>query len=469
MEFEFLNKTMILRRGLRLASLYREPEYFHRTFTLAIPIILQQFISSSLNMVGSVMIGQLGETSVAAVGLANQIFFVLTLLLFGISSGSAIFTAQLWGKGDIPNIRRIVGLSLGLGLAGAALFLIIAAFFPAAALGVYSRDPAVVALGSGYLRIFGLSFLFTAVTFVFAAALRSTGNVKLPLVVSISALSLNTLLSYVLIFGKLGAPALGIQGAAVSVVIARAVEASAMVLFTYRLNSPVAGRLGEFIHLDRIFSRTVLRRVVPVAFNELIWALGVTAYNIVYARIGTESIAAVNIAVTIDNLAMVLFGGIAHACAILVGHLIGSGQERKAYQYAGKSISLGIIGALAVGGLILGTSGYLLALYKVSPQVTAYARNILVVIAALLWLRVANMVLFIGVLRSGGDTRFAFFLDCGGIWLVGVPLAFLGAFVFHLPVYFVYLMVMTEELVKFCIGMVRYFSKRWIHNVAHTV
>jgi len=166
---------------------------------------------------------------------------------------------------------------------------------------------------------------------------------------------------------------------------------------------------------------------------------------------------------------MFLFGGIAHACAILVGHLIGSGQQRKAYQYAGKSLSLGIFGALVVGGLILATSGYMLDLYKVSPQVSAYTRSILLVIAALLWLRVANMVLFIGVLRSGGDTRFAFFLDCGSIWLVGVPLAFLGAFVFHLPVYTVYLLVMTEELVKFCIGMVRFFSRRWIQNVVHSV
>ncbi|HSQ16893.1 MAG TPA: MATE family efflux transporter, partial [Anaerolineales bacterium] len=198
-------------------------------------------------------------------------------------------------------------------------------------------------------------------------------------------------------------------------------------------------------------------------------ALGIAAYNVVYARIGTESIAAMNIAASIDNLAFVIFIGLGNACAILVGNRIGAGEEKLAFRYAGRSLGLGMAGGLVVGGLILAFSPLILDIYKVSPQVVDYTRKVLIIIAVFLWLRVSNLILFIGVFRSGGDTRFGFFLDAGTIWVVGVPLAVLGAFVFHLPVYFVYLMVMMDELTKFVVGLWRYLSRRWIHNLAGMV
>ena len=176
-----------------------------------------------------------------------------------------------------------------------------------------------------------------------------------------------------------------------------------------------------------------------------------------------------NIVGTIDNLALVAFIGLANACAIMVGNRIGAGEEDLAHRYAARTLILGVGGALLVGGLILSSSGFILDLYNVSPQVIEYARRVLVIISLLLWLRVSNLVLYIGIFRSGGDTRFAFLLDAVIIWVVGVPLAFYGAFVWHLPVYWVYLLVMSEELVKWSIGLWRFFSRRWIHNLAVAV
>jgi len=195
---------------------------------------------SSLNMVGVVMIGQLGAVPVAAVGLANQIFFLLNLVLFGITSGSAMFTAQLWGKRDILNIRKVLGLALTLGLFVGTFFLIIAEFFPEFALSIYSKDPAVIALGSDYLRIIGYSFILYAISFSFSAVLRSTGDVKIPLVVTLTSLSLNTLLSYILIFGKFGFPVMGVHGAAIAVVCSRIVECAGLLYLTYRKKLPVS-------------------------------------------------------------------------------------------------------------------------------------------------------------------------------------------------------------------------------------
>jgi putative MATE family efflux protein len=415
------------------------------------------------------MIGQLGAAPVAAVGLANQIFFLLNLVLFGITSGCAMFTAQLWGKRDIANIRKVLGLALTLGLVGSLVFLIIAEFFPAAALSIYSEDPVVIALGSDYLRIFGLSFVMFAITFCYSAVLRSTGDVRTPLMVSITSLSLNTLLSYLLIFGKLGLPALGVHGAAIAAFSTRVLECCALLWLIYRKDSPAAAKLKELFRFNLAFIGRVLKPVLPVVANEILWSLGITTYYVVYARIGTDSIAAMNIAATIEQLAFVLFQGIGNACAILVGNCIGAGDEQEAFRYAARSEALGIVGGLVVGAMILASADPILTLYNISPTVIDNAHRVLTIMGLLLWLRVSNMILFLGILRSGGDTRFAFILDGVIIWVVGVPLAIAGAFLFHLPIYWVYLMVMSEEITKWLLGVFRFFSRKWIHNLAQTV
>jgi len=443
----------------------QDREFFSRLFKLALPIIAQQFIMSSLNLVNSIMVGQLGETSVAAVGLSNQVYFLFNLLLFGTNSGAAIFMAQYWGKADVPNIRRVMGLSLIVGAAGTLFFTSLGLFFPQMALGFYTTDPAVLELGVPYLRIYVISFPFTLFTFCYAFVLRSTGNVRLPMVVSVGALSVNTLLSYTLIFGKLGLPALGINGAAVAITIARILECSVLLWLSYRLKTPAAARPAELFQFDRAFIGRVMRRMLPVMFNEVFWSLGITTYNAIYAHVGTDAIAAMNIASTFDGLAIVMFIGIGNACAILVGNVIGAGDEKKAFRYAGNAIALAMFSSLVVGVLVWAGSGWMLLPYKVSPAVAQYALRILWVIATMLWLRSANMVLYVGIFRSGGDTKFAFLLDVGSIWVVGVPLALLGAFVFHLPIYWVYLLVMGDEINKFIFGLQRYRSKKWIHNL----
>ena len=450
-------------------AFFSDREYYLQLFRIGFPLAFQNLVLSCLNLVGVLMIGQLGETSVAAVGLANQVFFLLNLLLFGITSGMAIFTAQLWGKGDIRNIRRVTGLSLGMSLLSGLFFFIVAVVFPRVTLSIYSPDAEVVELGSQYLRIAGWSYLFTAITISYASILRSIGDVKTPLVVSLASLSLSTGLSYVLIFGKFGFPILGVQGAAWSVVIARIIECVTLLWLVYRMNSPVAASITEMLSLDWSFIINVLRPVLPVAFNELLWSFGVTIYNLVYARIGTGSIAAMNIVSSIDGIAMVVFIGLANATAILVGNYIGAGEEEKAYIYAGRSILLGVIGAVIMGGIISVFSPAVLGLYKVSTEVILIARRVLIVLSVIYWIRVTNMVQYLGAFRSGGDTRFAFVMDGVVIWVVGVPLALIGGLVFNLPVYWVYLLVMTEEFTKWLVGLIRFSSKKWINNLAQTV
>ena len=457
------------KRQRAFIDFFIDPEYYRRLFKLGFPIALQQLIMSSLNMVGVVMVGQLGAASVAAVGLANQIFFLLNLLIFGITSGCAMFTAQLWGKKDIPNIRKVLGLALTLGLFAATVFLVIAEFFPGGALGVFSADNQVIALGSSYLRIMGFTFILYAISMSYSSVLRSTGDVQTPLVVTITALSVNTLLSYILIFGKLGVPVLGVNGAALALLVSRLLECGILLGLVYRKGSPAAGKLRDLFSFDFAFARKVLKPALPVVANEFLWSTGISAYSVAYARISTDAIAAMNIAVSIDNMAFILIYGLGHACAIMVGNRIGEGDEPQAFRYALRTMILGMLTAVLVGSIILASAGSVLTLYNVAPAVIDYAHHVLVIIGLLLWLRSSNMILFIGVFRSGGDTRFAFILDGVIIWVVGVPLVFAGAFVFHLPVYWVYLLAMSEELTKWLLGMYRFFSRKWIHNLATAV
>ncbi|NCP88279.1 MAG: MATE family efflux transporter [Anaerolineae bacterium CG_4_9_14_3_um_filter_57_17] len=454
----------------KIRVLYQDREYFSQLTHVAAPIALQNLLMSSLNMVSVILLGQLGEASVAAVGLAGQVFFLLNLVLFGIMSGSAMFTAQLWGRNDVTNIRRVLGLAIKLGELAALVFWALTMFAPEAVLRFYSTDPLVIAPGTRYLQIFGWSYLPFALTFAYSAVTRSTGNVRLPLVVSIAALILNTALAWALIFGELGLPKMGTDGAALAGLIARLFECGFLLTMIYRKpENPAAAPLSDLLSFDAAFAWRVLRPVLPVIANETLWSLGITTYNSIYAHVGTNAIAAMNIVSTIDQLAFVGFLGIGNATAILVGNVIGQGDKDKAFLYAGRSLGLQIAGALIMGALVALFGNLFFQLYRVSPAVIENAHQVLLIMAASMWIRATNMVIVVGILRSGGDTRFSLVLDGLVIWLVGVPLTAFGAFGLHLPIALVYLLAQAEELTKLIAGMWRYFSRRWMNDLTQTI
>jgi putative MATE family efflux protein len=448
---------------------YRDPEYILEVRRIAIPIMIQQLMFSGLNMLGVVFVGQKGDASVAAVGLAGQIAFLLNLVHFGIISGAAMFTAQFWGRRDIPNLRRVLGLCLMLAFSASLIFFALAQLLPTEILRIYSKDPEVIELGAAYIRLFSWTFLFFGVTFSYALVMRSTGNVKIPTTISVGALLLSTFLSYSLIFGKFGLPELGIQGAALAAVIARALECVTLLAVIYWTKSQVAASLRELTDFNAAFIGRVIRPMLPVILNELLWSLGITSYNIIYGRMGTASYAAINIVSTIEQVAFVLFIGISNATSVLVGNNIGAGREDRAYTYAGRSLGLGIVGGILMGVILQLVKEPVLSLYNVSPEVIRNAGYLLNVVSLFLWIRVNNMTMVVGILRAGGDTRFSLFLDGIIIWLVGVPMAYIGATVLDFPVYFVYLCAMSEEATKWVLGINRYFSRKWINNLAAQV
>jgi len=435
--------------------------------SLAIPVAFQQFITASLNMVDVIMVGQLGEASIAALGLANQVFFLLILFLFGVTSGMAIFTAQFWGKGDEENIRKVLGICLTVALSVGLLFTLAATLIPETVLGFYTEDPEVIALGSSYLRIVGFSYVFMAITTSYFAVLRSITLVKITVIVSVIAIVLKTSLGYLLIFGIGGFPALGVRGAAIGTTFGWVFEAVLIIILVYALKTPLAANPITFFRFDRPFLGKVLKTAMPAAANEVFWSVGITIYNAVYARIGTDAIASVQISATLEEIAFVFFIGLGNACAIMVGNKIGANEKEVAFEYGRRFTILTVMVALFAGLIILLLRGPVVSLYEISPLAAENARRLMLIFAASAWLRSINFILFVGALRAGGDTRFAMFMELFSIWAIGVPAALIGGFVLRLPVYGVYMLVLLEELVKVFIITRRYLSRKWIHDLVN--
>ncbi|RLD06691.1 MAG: MATE family efflux transporter [Chloroflexi bacterium] len=446
-------------------SFFRDKKFIRSMLGLAIPVAFQQFISAGVNMVDVLMVGQLGETSIAALGLANQVFFLLIVFLFGITSGMAIFAAQYWGKRDIENIRNVLGISVTIASAVGILFSLAATLFPETVLGFYTKDQEVIALGSSYLRIVGLSYVFTAIVTSYFAVLRSIMLVKMTVLISVVALILKSLLGYALIFGIWIFPELGVRGAGIATAFAWGLQFLFTIFLVYYLKTPLATHPRQFFRFDRVFLSKILKTAMPAAVNEVFWSIGITIYMAVYAHISTNAVAAVQINASIEEIAFVLFIGLGNACAIMIGNKIGENEIELAFEYSRRFLIIIILIAIFLGISILFLRVPIIGLYEVSDEVASNVYKLLTIFALTLWLRSINFILFVGALRAGGDTRFAMFMEIFSIWVIGVPAALIGGFVLHLPVYGVYLLVLSEEAVKAIIILRRYRSRKWIHDL----
>lgn len=432
---------------------------------LALPIAAQSLIGSSLSLIDNLMVGSLGELELNAVGVSVQLFFINWMLLFGFTSGTATFISQFYGVGDMKSIKKTTGFGLtvagGIGL----MFFFVGMAFPEYVLRIFTRFPEVIELGVVYIRTGAPCFLFLAITQPFTVALRATQQTKLPLYASVTALVLNTFLNYVLIFGKFGAPALGVQGAALATSIARFVEMSIILFIVFGRKNIVAGKLSEYFSYGKELAMRIVKNALPTTINETMWGLGTSLYVAAFARIGITAGAAIQACNTISNMFSLAAFSVGDAVLILVGQKLGEGKPELAYEMSKKMVVAGlIIGAIAGVGLIAAGEP-LLSLFEFTEEGADAAMKILIIYGALMWLNLYNGIHITGTLRCGGDTRFAMFTEVGTVWLIGVPAAFITSLYFGWPVYFALLAVKSEELVKGIILTKRYLSKKWLNNV----
>lgn len=449
---------------------FKDKKFLTAMIAIALPITLQNLVASSVNMLDTLMITSLGEASLAAVGLANQVFFFYAVTIFGVSTGSSIFLAQFWGKEDTKNIARILGISLGLASLLGLIFTLAALLIPEAIMKIFSSDKEVISLGVDYLRIVSLSYIITGISFTYAVASRSVGQAKMPMVVSIISFLTNALFNYLLIFGKFGFPQLGVKGAAYGTLIARLVEIGLILysIYSKKKNNPLAHDIRSMTDWRGDFIKKYFKTTYPVILNEAFWSLGTVLYSLAFAKIGTEAAAAVQIMTTVQNIFMVMSRGLANACTVMVGNKIGAGEEDTAVEYATSFMLLSTGLGLILGILLFFTSDLILLFFRnLTPGLYRASKNLLIILAVFFFVKSFNATMIVGVLRGGGDTKFSMLLEMGSVWLVGVPLAFLGALVFKFPVHYVFLLVNGEEVVKAIVGIFRLQSKKWVTNVIH--
>ncbi|WP_326909753.1 MATE family efflux transporter [Sedimentibacter sp. MB31-C6] len=447
-------------------KLFKDKIFFKSMLAIALPIALQNLITSSVNMVDTLMISSLGQTSIAAVGLANQFFFFYILITFGINSGSSIFIAQYWGKKDIPSIRKVLGLAVSLSSLVGVIFTAVALVFPQLIMRILIDEPEVIRIGSDYLRIVSISYIPTAISFAFSVALRTTGKPKIPMKISAISFVTNTVFNYIFIFGKLGLPAMGVKGAALGTLISRFIEIGVTLYAVYSTKGVLAANIKELLSWNKDFVKRYLKTTYPVILAEAAWSLGQVMYSIAYAKLGEEATAAVQITNTIQNIFFVLVRGLANACTVMIGSKIGSGDEDEAFEYAKNFMVLSIILGLVLGTIQATTPNLTLKLFSgLDQSLYEVSRKLLIIMGMTFIIRVFNSTGIVGVLRGGGDTTFGMIIDIGSVWIVGVPLAFIGAMLLDIPVYMVYAIVSIEELIKVIVIIPRIISKKWIKNI----
>lgn len=449
----------------RIKTITEDKAFIRKAVAITIPVALQGLLNTTLNLADFVMIGQLGESTIAAVGLANKVFFVFSLLLFGVVSGSSILTAQYWGKRDIINIRKVLGMSLLIGVVASFIFLIPCLISPTFVMRIFTPDEGTIAIGASYLIIVAISYPLTAITNAYVTLLRGVNEVKAPVIISVIAILVNVVLNYILIFGNLGAPELGVAGAAIATLIARIVETTSLLFFVYWKKGPAAAPFKEMFTFNTVFTKKYFTTVSPVIANEFMWGLGVTIYALVYGRMGNAAMASITITQTVEQVLMVVFQGISAATAVILGNEMGANELKRAEKYSSNFIFLQFMFTLLIMVLCFVIRWPVIGLFSVSEQVGVSISRCFIVFILYMPFKMFNFVNIVGILRSGGDTKYALFLDCSGVWIIGIPLAYFGGILLNLPIYYVYGLVMIEEIYKCFLGIRRYKQKKWLRNL----
>ena len=345
-------------------------------------------------------------------------------------------------------------------------FVVPALTAPRMVMRIFTTSEGSIELGAKYLRIAALSYPFIALTNVYVTMLRATNKVVFPVICSCIAIVVNICLNYVLIFGKFGAPTMGVAGAACATLTARCIEVTLVLFYVYGKKLPLAcGPKGMF-GWHKAFITQFLETSAPVIANEFMWGLGTTMYSLAYGRMSDDAVAAITIATTIQDIAVVLFQGLSAATAVILGNELGAGKLKRAEKYATQFFILQFIVTITAGVCLILGRWKIIGIYSITPEVAMDVSRCLLVFVAYMPAKMFNYVNIVGVLRSGGDTRMCLFLDTSGVWCIGVPLAFLGALVWHLPIYGVYALVMSEEVYKLILGYIRYRQKKWLKNLA---
>ena len=446
-------------------------DFYKNLFKLALPITLQNLIMTSLALIDTIMVGFLGEAPLAGVMVANTPMFVLQLLIFGLQSGSAVLISQFWGKRDEDSINKVIGIGLYLAGTLGALFSLVTILFPRELMSLFSNNEELIDIAASYIRIVGTSHLFHGMAGIFAGAYRSMANPKPGLYIFGFAMCLSTFLNWVLIFGNLGAPALGVEGAAIGTLIARVVEFIIMVIYV-KVNRRFVMKLKLVLRPGKEMIGKFIKYAVPVVMNETLWGMGMAIYPTIMGHMenSREIMAALTITLSLDRLITVAIWSIGVSAGVIVGKEIGEGRAHKVYDKSAALSTVAVgLGILIGGGMLVAMyvwiAPYIFPLFGLSALAVSIGLMMQTINCIIKPARALNTVLIVGVLRAGGDSRVAAFIDLIPLWLLSLPLALIFGLVLKLDIFWVYLAMSIDSLVKGAASLWRFYSRRWINDI----
>ncbi len=459
----------------------RQPAFYKGVFALALPIALQSLISIGVNMLDTIMVGSLGETALSATSLANSFISIYHIFCMGLGMGASVLVSRYWGMkraagGDEEKsaeaaeagraLKQTVCLMLRITLGLAAIFALLTLFIPSAIMKTYTSDSEIIRLGDIYFRWSVITYFFLGTGLVSTIVLRSVGQVRLPLYVSIGAFFVNLGANYAFIFGKFGAPRMEVAGAALGTLIARLFEAAMILGYLFFKDKNIRFRIRDLFMKTGSLLGEYIRISIPVLVSDGILAIGNNSVAMVIGHLGAAFVAANAITSVTQQLSTVVIQGVSQAGAIVTGQTLGLGDRHKTMDQGWMFFGLGLALGAVSAAFIMAVSHPIISTYKVSEETVKIAEQLMAAISIIIIFRATNSIMTKGVLRGGGDTKMLMIADNIFLWVLAIPFGILAGFVFHWSAFWIYIALKSDDIVKtfWCLGRLK--SEKWIKKIS---
>jgi putative MATE family efflux protein len=447
-------------------GLFTDKEFYKKLLKLGLPIALQQLLYSVFGVVDTAMIAQLGADSTAGVGAGTRWFFFLIVISLGLIAATTSLVSQYWGIKDFFNIRRATGMSLAFSMSIALIFTIITFSMTENMINAFTDDPAMISEGAAYLKILSLGFVVWAFNFVFSAALKATECVRIPLFASIVSIIANVFLNWVFIFGNLGAPKMGVAGAALGTVISFVLNMIIMIFAVIIKKHRIIKNIRHYFAWTKDFYKKFAKIMTPALVNEILWVSGNMVYSVVLGRYGNTNYGAYTIFSNVEGMFFTFFIGLSSACSILIGKELGRGEVEKGWNHAVKNMIIAPILAIVLGVILIVVRYPIMSLMMIPDQnMVDMSAKLLLYYAIASPIRIIPFMTIVGIFRSGGDTMSGLWVDTLNVWFVGVPITLFVGFVLKAPFEYVFLAMFTEDIFKsiFCIRI--FVKRKWLNQL----
>lgn len=443
-----------------------DKDFYRKTLKLAIPITLQCLITIGVSMMDNIMVGSLGENSLSAVSLANQYINIFSFACMGLGQGASILATRFWGMKDMDALRKTISIAIRYSFIIIVLFTVSTLFAPEWIMRMYISDSNVIVEGVKYFGFSAFCYFFWGLSLIASNILRSVGEVRIPLVITLIVFFVHIGLNYIFIFGKIGFPAMGVVGAALGTLIARIIECCGTFGYLCLVEQKIQYRVKHIFLRSKYINSEFIKIALPVMISDTLQGFGNNAIAMITGRVGSQFVSAFSITTVVQQMSSVLTQGIAQSSSIVIGHTLGRGETKKAREEAESFLGLGIIVGAIAAVIILVISGPIISCYNISETTKIMAQQLMNAIAFIIFFRSVNSILTKGVLRGGGDTRFLMVADIIFLWIASVPVGYLAGVVFHAPAFLTYCALKLDEILKCGLCFYRLKNGKWIKRIS---